>query len=53
MDKKELEGIEEKALKQFKSGTSLFGKDGTFAPLLKSFIDEKALEAEMEEHLNE
>ena len=52
MDKKELEGIEEKALKQFKSGKSLFGKDGAFAPLLKSFI-EKALEAEMEEHLNE
>jgi transposase-like protein len=52
MDRKDLEGIEEKALEQFKSGKSLFGKDGAFAPLLKSFI-EKALEAEMEEHLNE
>jgi putative transposase len=52
MDRKELEGIEEKALEQFKSGKSLFGKDGAFAPLLKNFI-EKALEAEMEEHLSE
>lgn len=52
MNRKELEGVEEKALKQFKSGESLFGKDGAFAPLLKTFI-EKALEAELEEHLNE
>ncbi len=52
MDRKDLEGIEEKALQQLKSGKSLFGKDGAFAPLLKSFI-EKALEAEMEEHLND
>ena len=52
MDRKELEGIEEKALQQFKSGKSLFGKDGAFAPLLKNFI-EKALEAEMEEHLSD
>lgn len=34
------------------SGKSLFGKDGAFAPMLKSFI-EKALEAEMESHLSE
>lgn len=52
MDRKDLEGIEEKALQQLKSGKSLFGKDGAFAPLLKNFI-EKALEAEMEEHLND
>jgi len=52
MDRKELEGIEEKALQQFKSGKSLFGKDGAFAPLLKNFI-EKALEAEIEEHLSD
>ena len=51
MDKNELEGIEEKALAQLKSGVSLFGKDGAFAPLLKNFI-EKALESEMESHLN-
>lgn len=33
------------------SGKSLFGKDGAFAPMLKSFI-EKALESEMEGHLD-
>ena len=47
-----LEEIEEKAIEQFKTGKSLFGSDGAFAPLLKRFI-EKALEAEMEAHLNE
>ena len=41
-----------KALEQLKSGKSLFGKDGAFAPLLKGFI-EKALESEMEGHLDE
>jgi putative transposase len=52
MDREDLEGIEKKALDQLKSGKSLFGKDGAFAPLLKGFI-EKALEAEMEDHLDE
>ncbi len=52
MDKFELDGIEEKALEQLKSGKSLFGKDGAFAPLLKNFI-EKALDSEMEAHLDE
>ena len=53
MEKKnKLTDFEKKALDQFKSGKSLFGKDGAFAPMLKSFI-EKALEAEMEEHLDE
>lgn len=47
-----LTDFEKKALDQFKSGKSLFGNDGAFAPMLKSFI-EKALEAEMEEHLSE
>jgi transposase-like protein len=41
-----------KALEQLKSGKSLFGKDGAFAPLLKNFI-EKALDAEMDGHLDE
>lgn len=49
MDQKELE---KKALEQFFSGKSLFGKDGAFAPMLKNFI-EKALEAEMDEHLSD
>ena len=52
MDREYLESIEQKALEQLKSGKSLFGKEGAFAPLLKSFI-EKALESEMEGHLNE
>lgn len=52
MDREDLEGIEKKALEQLKSGKSLFSKDGAFAPLLKGFI-EKALESEMEDHLDE
>jgi transposase-like protein len=52
MDREHTKDIEKKALEQFKSGKSLFGKDGAFAPLLKSFL-EKALEAEMEGHLDE
>jgi len=52
MDLEDLDDIEKKALEQLKSGKSLFGKDGAFAPLLKGFI-EKALESEMEEHLDE
>lgn len=47
----EIEEMERKALEQLRSGKSLYGKDGAFAPLLKGFL-EKALEAEMEEHLN-
>lgn len=52
MTEKEQQELEKKALDQFMSGKSLFGKDGAFAPLLKSFL-EKALEAEMEGHLSE
>ena len=44
--------LEKKALEQFMSGMSLFGKDGAFAPMLKSFI-EKALASEMEGHLDD
>jgi len=40
------------ALEQLKSGKSLTGKDGVFAPILKEFL-ESALEAEMEEYLDE
>jgi putative transposase len=40
------------ALEQLKSGKSLTGKDGVFAPILKEFL-ESALEAEMNEHLDE
>lgn len=52
MTPEELTNLESKALDQFKKGKPLFGKDGAFAPLLQSFL-EKALEAEMEVHLDE
>jgi transposase-like protein len=44
--------MKQKALEQLRSGKSLYGKDGAFAPLLKSFLD-SALEAEIETHLDE
>lgn len=44
--------MQSKALAQLGSGTSLLGKDGAFAPLLKQFI-ESALESEMDAHLDE
>lgn len=44
--------MKQKALEQLRSGKSLYGKDGAFAPLLKSFLD-AALEAELEAHLDE
>jgi len=52
MTNEEQQALEKKALAQFMSGKSLFGKDGAFAPMLKNFI-EKALEAEMCSHLGE
>lgn len=52
MTQTEQELLEKKALDQLLSGKSLFGKEGAFAPMLKSFI-EKALEAEMENHLSQ
>lgn len=45
------EQMKQKALEQLRSGKSLYGKDGAFAPLLKSFLD-SALEAELESHLD-
>ena len=44
--------IQKQALEQFRSGKSLLGKGGAFAPLFKQFL-EAALEAELEEHLTE
>ncbi|ULQ56516.1 IS256 family transposase [Flavihumibacter rivuli] len=46
------DSLQKKALEQLRSGKSLFGKDGAFAPMLKQFI-EAALEAELEEHLDD
>jgi transposase-like protein len=51
MSTEEKENLKEKALRQFKNGVPLFGKDGAFAPMLKEFLEE-ALEAEMEGHLS-
>jgi len=51
MSTQEKESLKEKALRQFKNGEPLFGKDGAFAPMLKEFLEE-ALEAEMEGHLS-
>ena len=42
-----LEEIKNKALAQLRSGQSLYGKDGAFAPLLKSFL-EAAIEGELD-----
>lgn len=47
-----LEEIRKKALEQFRSGKSLYGKDGAFGPMLKSFL-EAALEGELDAHLDE
>jgi putative transposase len=47
MTKEEMDNLQSKDLEQFKTGKSLFGKDGAFAPMLKQFL-ETALEAEME-----
>jgi len=50
MDKKEkfnYEDLKRKTLEQLRSGKSLFGKDGAFAPLLKDIL-EAALEGEID-----
>jgi transposase-like protein len=46
------EALKTKALEQFRTGKSLYGKDGAFAHLLKDFL-ESALEAELEVHLDD
>ena len=46
------ESMKKQALEQFRSGKSLTGKGGAFAPLLKQFL-EAALEGELESHLSE
>ena len=48
----EYKAMQAKALEQLRSGQSLTGKNGAFAPLLKQFI-ETALAAEMAGHLDE
>ncbi|MGO1723788.1 MAG: IS256 family transposase, partial [Sphingobacterium sp.] len=48
----DFESMKDKALEQLRSGESLYGKNGAFAPLMKKFL-EAALEAEMENHMDE
>lgn len=50
MDSSDYKEMQKLALEQLRSGKSLTGKGGVFAPLIKEFI-ETALESEMEEHL--
>jgi putative transposase len=52
MESQEFKEMQAKALEQLRSGQSLTGKDGVFAPLLKQFI-ESALEAELASHLDD
>ena len=52
MNNQKYEQLKEKALKQFKSGQALFGKNVAFAPMLKSFLEE-ALKTEMDAYLNQ
>lgn len=44
--------MRDKALVQLRSGESLTGKDGAFAPFLNEFL-EAALDGEMSSHLND
>lgn len=52
MESEEFKAMQAKALEQLRTGQSLTGKGGAFAPLLKQFL-EAALEAEMDEHLDD
>jgi transposase-like protein len=52
MEEFNFEEIKNKALKQLKTGKSLLGKDGAFAPLLESILN-AALEGEMDAHLDD
>lgn len=52
MEPNEFKEMQAQALKQLRSGQSLTGKGGVFAPLLKEFI-EAALDAEMSGYLSE
>lgn len=51
MESEDYKTMRAKALAQLRSGESLTGKDGAFAPLIKEFI-ETALQAEMDAHLD-
>ncbi len=46
------EKAKQKVKEQFRTGKSLYGKDGAFGPMLKDMIN-SILEGEMEGHLDE
>src|SRR5690606_33876396 len=48
----DFESMKDKALEQLRSGASLYGKNGAFAPLMKKFL-EAALKAEKDGHMDE
>lgn len=52
MTPEEMKELQAKVVQQIRSGKSLTGKDGAFAPMIKQFL-ETALEAELSEHLDE
>jgi putative transposase len=51
MESEEYKQMRALALEQLRTGVSLTGKDGAFAPLIKEFL-ETALQAEMDAHLD-
>jgi len=46
----DFESMKELALEQLRSGESLYGKNGAFAPLMKKFL-EAALESEISKQI--
>lgn len=50
--KPDYNALRKKALEQLRSGKSLFGRDGAFAPMLKEFL-ETAMKEELDEHLDD
>jgi putative transposase len=52
MESTEFKQMQAKALEQLRTGQSLTGKDGVFAPLIKKFIEE-VLEGEISHYLDE
>lgn len=51
-EKFDYEQIKQKVKEQFRSGKSLFGKDGAFAPMLQDMLN-SILEGELDGHLDE
>ena len=52
LDKFDFDDFEKEAISRLKSGEELTGKDGILTPLVKKIL-EKALEAELEQHIHD